>query len=370
MNELITIGIPAYKAHSTITKTLASILIQSIKVKVIISNDNPNDNYTDIISLYPELNIIEITTDKNSGPGVARQKALNKCDTPYITFIDADDVFATPYSLEHLLLAMKGPNTVVTQGAFLQVVNQNNINKFLPRNDLLHPWVFGRLYNVDFIRKNKITFGLSRAMEDGYFNACIRMLIEGTNFKWNAIEEPVYYWSMGSEHSITRFGTELNNGIPLYNYGLCPLGSAKCFNDAIKFVKNIDPFKSSLSRVAAEQMVTQYITYYMCIQESPIYSAQNLWVAKWFYLNCYRHYESIIPSEVLDDIALRLFKSSHLKHIPTLTFNQWFTKLRDDSNDFDLNEINDIRSRLPIDIINAEKSTGVVGDSILEFMNK
>jgi hypothetical protein len=52
--------------------------------------------------------------------------------------------------------------------------------RLLPRNEIEHPWVFGRLYNVKFLKENKIKFSSLRAMEDGEFNWKIRMLIEGT----------------------------------------------------------------------------------------------------------------------------------------------------------------------------------------------
>jgi hypothetical protein len=83
----------------------------------------------------------------------------------------------------------------------------------MPRNDLGHPWVFGRLYNTNFLKSNQIEFSKLRAMEDGEFNWKIRMTIEGSPLQINIIEAPIYLWRIGSEHSITRIGVD-EDGIP------------------------------------------------------------------------------------------------------------------------------------------------------------
>ena len=65
MKEL-TVVIPAYKAEKTIKKTLDSIDIQTIsdKVEVIISCDNPGDDYSTIISQFPNLEIKQVKCEK------------------------------------------------------------------------------------------------------------------------------------------------------------------------------------------------------------------------------------------------------------------------------------------------------------------
>ena len=88
MDKIITIGIPAYKAKKHISDLLSSIQIQTARevIKVVISNDNPGDSYSKIISNYPSLDISVIDCEENGGPGVARQRILDQCDTPWITY--------------------------------------------------------------------------------------------------------------------------------------------------------------------------------------------------------------------------------------------------------------------------------------------
>ena len=191
MNKVkkITIGIPAYKAKSTIPTLLASVLTQSMSndVAIIIANDLPEDNgaYEFVKKLYPTLDITILDCEKNTGAGLARQRALDACKTEWISFIDADDILFSPFALEELYNNIT-PNCIEVQGAFLQEVPEGNLNsaqrmqlmqngqgippRTMPRNDVGHPWVFGRLYNVNFLRQQGIGFSQLRAMEDGEFN--------------------------------------------------------------------------------------------------------------------------------------------------------------------------------------------------------
>ena len=102
--KLITIGIPAYNAKDHICDCLASIQIQSIvdEVCVIIVADDPKDNYNFVKQRFPELDITILECEKNTGPGLARQRALDAATTDWITFIDADDIFVSPIALEKL----------------------------------------------------------------------------------------------------------------------------------------------------------------------------------------------------------------------------------------------------------------------------
>jgi len=181
----LTVGVPTYKAKSTLDKLLASILMQSMvdDVAIVLANDYPDDNgsYAYIKKLYPTLDITILDCDKNTGPGLARQRALDACKTDWITFMDADDVLMTPFALEELYNNIT-PNCVEVQGAFLQEIPEGNISSAVrmqliqngqgvpprttPRNDIGHPWVFGRLYNVQFLRQHGIQFSKLRAMED------------------------------------------------------------------------------------------------------------------------------------------------------------------------------------------------------------
>lgn len=84
MTKDLTVVIPAYKAEGHICDCLASILVQTVKdrVSVIISSDNPSDDYSFTKKRFPQLDITILSCKKNVGPGLARQHGLDACKTP------------------------------------------------------------------------------------------------------------------------------------------------------------------------------------------------------------------------------------------------------------------------------------------------
>lgn len=166
--KTVTVGIPAYKAEKHICDCLSSVQTQTAKeeIAVVIASDSPNDDYGFVKKRFPDLDITILPCEKNTGAGLARQRALDACKTEWITFIDADDVFFTPFSIEQLMSGVQ-PNVIEVQAPFLQETGKLGnfqIPRMVPRNDVSHPWVFGRLYNVSFLKTNKIEFSELRAI--------------------------------------------------------------------------------------------------------------------------------------------------------------------------------------------------------------
>ena len=379
----LTIGIPVYKAKETINQLLASILSQSIyeDISVILSNDYPADNgsYGYLKNLYPDLDITILDCDKNTGPGLARQRALDACNTEWITFMDADDILMSPFSMEELYNNIT-PNCIEVQGPFFQEVRAGNLNamermalaqngqgippRIMPRNDIEHPWVFGRLYNVNFLRSQGIAFSKLRAMEDGEFNWKIRMSIEGTPLQINRIESPIYLWKEGSDHSITRIGMEENGGEPLYNWDLCQVGATAAAINAIKFCQKKNPFNGGVTRFAVEQMISQYFTYVKCLEKKPMFAEQNFFNAKRFYHSCYKDLEKNIDNEILKMMytaQLSAQSQDMIGIIPEITFFDFMEKIK--IEEFGgKEEFEQIREKLPSWVKELDMKSGVFGE--------
>lgn len=361
----LTVGIPAYKAQSHICDCLASIQMQSIKeeIEIVIANDNPGDDYSFVKKRYPELNITILDTEKNTGPGLARQRALEAATTKWVTFIDADDVFMTPMSLEYLYKGITS-NCIEVQSAFCQEIKHDNpqVPRMMPNNYPGHPWVFGRLYNKEFLDANEIKFSELRAMEDGEFNWKIRMTIEGSPLQINVLNEPVYLWRTGSEHSITRIGADDDKDhIPQYNFDLCQWGATVASISAIKFCKEKNPFNGSITRFTTEMMIGQYFTYIECLEKKPVFAKQNLFNAKRFYNEVYKEIENQISDKILKDLYTMQFagKSQDLIGIiPEITFADFMTKIKTEEYGGE-EEFKAIRAELPKKIIENDIKSGV-----------
>ena len=379
----LTIGVPVYKAKTTLDKLLASVLTQSIcnDVSIILANDYPADNgtYNYLKKNYPNLDITILDCDKNTGPGLARQRALDACKTDWITFMDADDVLMSPFSLEELYNNIT-PNCIEVQGPFFQEVEEGNLNaaermqlmqngqgippRIMPRNDVEHPWVFGRLYRVPFLRQQGIEFSKLRAMEDGEFNWKIRMSIEGTPLQINKIDSPIYLWKTGSEHSITRIGIEENGGEPLYNWDLCQVGATAAAINAVKFCQKKNPFNGGVTRFAVEQMIGQYFTYIKCLEKKPMFAKQNFFNAKRFYHFCYKDMEKNIDKDVLKTLytaQLAAHSQDMIGIIPEITFFEFMEKIKTEPYG-GKEEFEAIRKELPDWVIELDLKSGVFGE--------
>ena len=358
MNKWLTVGIPAYKAENHICDCLASISIQTIvdEVSVIIAKDNPSDDYEFVKDRFPNLDITILDCMENTGPGLARQRCADECNTEWITWMDADDILFTPYSLEYLKDGI-GHQVIEVQGIFYQQITDNPKVKTVPKNDYFQPWVFSRLYNVKFLRDNEIRFSDLRANEDAEFNFKIRMIIDGTPFKINILDAPVYLWKTGSEHSITRMGID-ENGIPQYNYDLCSWGATVAAINAFNFCRKKNPFNGAIMRFATEIMVGQY---FECLDKKPIFAEQNMFNAKRFYHECYK----TIEPQITDDVLKKMFSvQSHSKQqdligiIPEITFYDFMDRVRTEEYGGE-EEFKRIRASLPEEIIENDKKTGV-----------
>lgn len=363
--KLITVGIPAFKAESHICDCLSSIQIQSIRddIAIIIAKDNPTDNYDFVKKRFPDLDITILDCKENTGPGLARQRCADAATTEWITWIDADDVFYDPMALENLRDGIT-PDCIEVQGIFCQEVDPNPMKiRMMPRTDEGHPWVFGRLYNLQFLKSNKIEFSALRAMEDGELNWKVRLSIEGFPVKINRIDKIVYLWRKGSEHSITRIGIEENDGDPLYNWDLCQVGATAASINAIKFCKKKNPFNGSITRFTVEMMIGQYFTYVQCLEKKPMFAEENFFNAKRFYHSCYKQIEDQIDEQVLKTMYTMQY-AGHSQDmvgiIPQLTFFQFLDKIKTEEYK-GKEEFDEIRAKLPDWVKELDEKSGVLG---------
>ena len=341
----ITIGIPAYKAKDVIANALSSIQIQTMKqiCTVIIASDSSTEDYSYLKQQYPDLDIVTLTCEKNTGPGLARQRCIDACTTEWITFIDADDSFYSPFSIEHLFTGIT-ENCVVVQATFLEEMPYEiNGARFLTINTN-HGWVFGRLYNLNFLKNNNIRFSNLRSSEDCEFNFKVRMAVEKTHSLVNIINKPVYLWRRASENSITRIGMKENGGIPLYNNDLSPVGGTVAVINVIKYCKEIELFNDTVKSFIAQYIMQLYFNYVKVIEQSPIFQKQALFNAKRFYQTCYREIEQDITKDMLTKAYLSLV--SEAEYIPTITFSNFIDKIKE-ANYGGKQEFLEIRAELP-----------------------
>lgn len=128
MNELVSIITPSYKSESFISKTIESVLSQSYKNwEMIIVDDVSPDSSNDIIEEYckKDSRIKLIRLEKNSGPAVARNRAIEKAEGRYIAFLDSDDLWK-PNKLETQINYMNTNKLAFTYSSYDLIDEEDN----------------------------------------------------------------------------------------------------------------------------------------------------------------------------------------------------------------------------------------------------
>lgn len=84
--------IAAYNAEDTIGRAIESALAQrDVSVEVIVANDRSTDRTAAVAASYLANQVHVVTLAKNSGPGAARNAALDLAKGRWIAVLDADD---------------------------------------------------------------------------------------------------------------------------------------------------------------------------------------------------------------------------------------------------------------------------------------
>jgi len=108
-NTMVSIIMPSYKSERFIAQAIESVISQTYtNWEMIIVDDKSPDNANVIIKSYIEkdkrIQLIEL--EQNSGPAVARNKAILESKGRYIAFLDSDDMWIAT-KLEKQILWMQ-----------------------------------------------------------------------------------------------------------------------------------------------------------------------------------------------------------------------------------------------------------------------
>lgn len=343
-NNRIDIIIPAYKAHNTILRTLASIAQQTIldDIDVTIVNDCcPEGDYGAFVSMFaPHMSIREIRLDENGGPGAARQFGIDSTRDEFFTCIDADDTFSGAIALETLREGIRADGSIKCCSAqFLQL--GDNLQSLVPHaNDMI--WMFGKLYRREFIDQYRIRFNDTRANEDTGFNTIVRLLCDNPAEQVRFIAECVYYWH-NKPDSITR----INDG--QYAYDQCLCGWVDNMIYAIGQARKHKPFSGAPIQWTVTCMLQLYYYYVETVARKPVFADQNWEYTKKFYDRCYRKIEPDISDEVFaqmfSGLSQEKWGSGALAGIvPHIGVMDFMAKLR--AEPYDENHIYDIWERM------------------------
>ena len=218
----LTIGIPVYNGEKYISRCIDSILKEyekakeNIELELLIVNDGSKDNSKTILKEYSDkFAFIKVITQENAGLAYVRRVILDKASGDYLWFVDVDD------EIEEGAIEFIANQKLEEVNIFDYRVGYENskletISMGIQENTILIPnkekkiftlpnAVWHYIYDLEFLRKTKVTFKSGYLYEDFEFMA--RLWPNVSKAKYFNFSIYKYYLTEGS---IMRGGTAIN----------------------------------------------------------------------------------------------------------------------------------------------------------------
>ena len=138
-NDRVSIITPAFCAESVIGETIKSVIAQThANWEMLIADDCSTDKTRDVVRQWaqqdPRIQLISL--ERNVGPAMARNAALERASGRWITFLDSDDLWL-PQKLKRTLEHAKAYQAALTFTGFRRISeNGKVIGRYVgvPRN--------------------------------------------------------------------------------------------------------------------------------------------------------------------------------------------------------------------------------------------
>lgn len=282
MNPLITISIPVYNVEKYVERALLSALNQTYdNLEILVINDRGSDRSMDIvrrvISSNPRGNIVRIIDHgSNLGLGVTRNTSIDNARGEFLFFMDSDDeIFSNCISI--LYSAMKETPVDFVVGSICEVdINNTILNNrvyvnayYTNNNDILHSqydpnWyntgkssnilspIWNRLYNLNFLKRNKIRCIPAQRHEDLIFSFLLYLFAN----KCRILPNITY------RYTIARPGSDMDEALKGFTMKLIrhQIGIIEFYTSYINYIKENKPetAKYILSMIEARAAITKY----------------------------------------------------------------------------------------------------------------
>lgn len=189
---LVSVIIPVYNKEEYLDDCLKSLVNQVYRnIEIIIINDGSKDNSNSVIKKYASKDSrIKYFSQDNKGVAFTRNRGLSIATGEYVFFLDADDLLEKN-SISKLVFNAKQTKADIVIGNYSEKSNGKITKKpelqeiILKKDDLksketildmfilnARPLsvIWNKLYNIEFIRKNRIEFENGVLAEDRLFN--------------------------------------------------------------------------------------------------------------------------------------------------------------------------------------------------------
>ena len=218
----LTIGIPVYNGEKYISRCIDSILKEyekakeNIELELLIVNDGSKDNSKTILKEYSDkLSFIKVITQDNAGIAHVRRVILEEASGDYLWFVDVDDEIDEG-AIEFIANQKLEEVNIFDYRVGYEDSKLETISMGIQENTILIPnketklftltnAVWHYIYDLEFLRKTKLTFKSGYLYEDFEFVAKLWPNVSKAKYFNFSIYK--YYLTEGS---IMRGGTPIN----------------------------------------------------------------------------------------------------------------------------------------------------------------
>ena len=220
----LTIGIPIFNGENFIARTIDSILFSSCtNYRILLVNDGSKDDTTSVIKWYKEkYDFIDYIEQSNRGASYSRNIILDNTETPYVAFIDADDL-VSPNMYKLLLEAIKESDADVAICKTLVRENDEKTSRVLNINcdsyitysyeQMVEEKMKNSFNNIFFVSTTnkivkteiatKIRFPKKRYYEDSAYTPTLYSYAK----KFVFVGKPLYVWDKRKRSTEGTFST-------------------------------------------------------------------------------------------------------------------------------------------------------------------
>lgn len=218
----LTIGIPVYNGEKYISRCIDSILKEyekakeNIELELLIVNDGSKDKSKTILKEYSDkLSFIKVVTQDNAGIAQVRKIILEEASGEYLWFVDVDDEIDEG-AIEFIANQKLEEVNIFDYRVGYENRKLETIRMGIQENTILIPnkekklftltnAVWHYIYDLEFLRKTKVTFKSGYLYEDFEFVAKLWPNVSKAKYFNFSIYK--YYLTEGS---IMRGGTTIN----------------------------------------------------------------------------------------------------------------------------------------------------------------
>ncbi|MVM38678.1 glycosyltransferase [Spirosoma sp. HMF3257] len=115
IQPLVSVIMPVYNAERFVAEAIESVLKQGIEaIEIICIDDGSTDQSAAIVQSFGS--VVRYYRQENQGPAAARNKAFSYIRSPFVTFLDNDDLFPSNKLTQQLALFDQNPALDVVFG--------------------------------------------------------------------------------------------------------------------------------------------------------------------------------------------------------------------------------------------------------------